>query len=133
MTDGGTRDTEDATLDILEGSADRGRGRGQALRGNPPPPPPPCAPISIEELLVTKNELMSVLVHNEACHGPECPQHHQHQDMNTSYSDFMATHPLIFSGANGPLDTDDWLRTTESKFGMLHSKSIKILCMPPSS
>ena len=40
--------------------------------------------------------------------------------MNTSYSDFLATHPPLFSGAKNPLEADDWLRTTESKFGLLH-------------
>jgi hypothetical protein len=40
--------------------------------------------------------------------------------MNTSYSDFLTTHPLVFSGAKGPLDVDDWLHTIESKFGLLH-------------
>jgi hypothetical protein len=33
-----TKAAEEATLDILEGCA--GRGRGQALCGNAPPPPP---------------------------------------------------------------------------------------------
>jgi hypothetical protein len=40
--------------------------------------------------------------------------------MNTSYSDFLVTHPLIFSRAKDPLDADDWLRTTKSKLGLLH-------------
>jgi hypothetical protein len=114
-----TRDTEDVTLDIAEGSAGYGHGHGQAPRHNPLPPPP-RAPVSIEELLATQNELMRVLVQNEAHRGVERHKHHRHQDMNTSYSDFLATHPLIFSGAKDPLDADDWLRTTDSKFGLLH-------------
>jgi hypothetical protein len=40
--------------------------------------------------------------------------------MNTSYIDFLVTHPPIFSGAKDLLETDDWLRITESKFGVLH-------------
>jgi hypothetical protein len=40
--------------------------------------------------------------------------------MNMSYSDFLATHPLIFSRAKDVLEADDWLCTTESKFGLLH-------------
>jgi hypothetical protein len=56
-----TRATEDAALDIPEGSAGRGCGRGQASHAKPPPPQP-CEPISIEELLATQNELMRVLV-----------------------------------------------------------------------
>jgi hypothetical protein len=55
------RATEDAVLDVLEGSAGRGRGRGQALHANPLAPPP-HAPVRIEELLATQNELMRVLV-----------------------------------------------------------------------
>jgi hypothetical protein len=37
-----------------------------------------------------------------------------------SYSDFLSTHPLIFSRARDPLDADDWICTTESKFSLLH-------------
>jgi hypothetical protein len=37
-----------------------------------------------------------------------------------SYSEFLATHSPLFSGAKDPLEVDDWLRTTESKFGVLH-------------
>jgi hypothetical protein len=37
-----------------------------------------------------------------------------------SYSDFLVTHPPIFSGAKDPLEADDWLCTTESKFSLLH-------------
>jgi hypothetical protein len=40
--------------------------------------------------------------------------------MNTSYFDFLATFPSVFFGAKGPLDADNWLCTTESKFGLLH-------------
>jgi hypothetical protein len=81
-----TRATEDATLDIPEGSDGRGHGCGQVLHANPPPPPP-RAPVSIEDLLATQNELMRVLMHNEANRGEERLQHHRQQDMNMSYSD----------------------------------------------
>jgi hypothetical protein len=40
--------------------------------------------------------------------------------MNTSYSEFLAAHPPLFSGGKDPLEADDWLRTTESKFSLLH-------------
>jgi hypothetical protein len=33
-----------------------------------------------------------------------------------SYSEFLSTHPPLFSGAKDPLKVDDWLHTTESKF-----------------
>jgi hypothetical protein len=40
--------------------------------------------------------------------------------MNTSYLDFLATHLPVFSRAKDPLDVDDWLCTTKSKFSLLH-------------
>jgi hypothetical protein len=63
---------------------------------------------------------MRILVHNEANHGVEHQQHHRQQDMNTSYSDILATHLPVSSRANDALDADDWLFTTKSKFGLLH-------------
>jgi hypothetical protein len=40
--------------------------------------------------------------------------------MNTSYLEFLETHLPLFSGAKDPLEADNWLRTTESKFGLLY-------------
>jgi hypothetical protein len=36
------------------------------------------------------------------------------------YSDFLATHPLVFADATDPLEADSWLRTIESKFVLLY-------------
>jgi hypothetical protein len=69
-----TRAAEDATLDILEGSIRCGR--GQVPHANPPPPLSQAA-VRIEDMLATQNELMWVLVRNEANRGVECPQHHR--------------------------------------------------------
>jgi hypothetical protein len=63
---------------------------------------------------------MTLLIQNEVRHGVERLQHPRYQDMNMSYSEFLATHPLLFSGGKDPLEADDWLRTTESKFSLLH-------------
>jgi hypothetical protein len=40
--------------------------------------------------------------------------------MNMSYSEFLSTHTPLFSRAKDPLEADDWLRTIESKFDLLH-------------
>ncbi len=114
-----TRTTDDDVLDIPEGSAPHGRGRRQPSRGNAPSPPM-HPPISLEQLLATQNELMTLLIQNEARRGAERPQHPRYQDMNTSYSEFLATHPPLFSGGRDPLEADDWLRTIESKFRLLN-------------
>jgi hypothetical protein len=71
-----TRAVEDVTLDIPEGSTGRGSGHGEAPHDNPPPPPP-HAPVSIEQLLATQNELMRVLMQNEAHRGADHLQHHR--------------------------------------------------------
>jgi hypothetical protein len=65
-----TRTFEDPILDIPKGSI--GRGRGQAPSGNAPPPPP-HAPISLEDLLATENDLMHLIVNNEIRSVAECP------------------------------------------------------------
>jgi hypothetical protein len=61
-----------------------------------------------------------MLIQNEAHHGAERPQHPRYQDMNTSYSEFLVIHLPLFSGGKDPLEADGWLRTTESKFSLLH-------------
>jgi hypothetical protein len=69
-----TRTTDDDVLDIPEGSTPRERGRGQPSCGNAPPPPLHPS-VSLEQLLATQNELMTLLIQNEAHRGAERPQH----------------------------------------------------------
>jgi hypothetical protein len=107
-----TRTSEDSILDTLEGSV--GCGRGQVPRGDAPPPPP----VSLEQLLATQNELMRRLIENDEHCGTERQQPH-HQEKDSSYSDFLATHPPVFANAIDPLEADSWLYKTESKFGLL--------------
>jgi hypothetical protein len=111
-----TRACEDPILDIPEGFARRGR--GQAPRGNAPPPLP-RALVSLEQLLAMQNDLMHLIVENETHRVAEHPQP-QHQDWDSSYSDFLATHSPVFTDATGPLEADNWLCTIESMFGLLH-------------
>jgi hypothetical protein len=61
-----------------------------------------------------------MLVQNEAHRGVDRPHHHRHPDMNTSYSEFLVTHPLIFSEVKDQFEADDWLCTIKSKFCLLH-------------
>jgi hypothetical protein len=103
-----TRTSEDPILDIPEGSA--GRGRGNA---------PPCPPVSLEQLPAMQNDLMRRLVENDEHHGAE-RQQPRHQESDSSYLDFLATHPLVFADATNPLEAGSWLSTTESKFRLLH-------------
>jgi hypothetical protein len=109
-----------------------------AARGTPPPPPPPPLPVSIEQLLATQNELMRVLTENLVqCEA--CPPHRQ-PGVETSYTDFLPTHPPTFVEAIDPLEVDNWLCIIESKFGLLHCTEIhktlfmaQQLCGPTSA
>jgi hypothetical protein len=40
--------------------------------------------------------------------------------MDSSYLDFLATHPPVFAVATNRSEVDSWLRTTESMFRLLH-------------
>jgi hypothetical protein len=111
-----TRTFKELSLDSPEGSA--GRGRGQVPCGSAPPPPP-RPPVGLEQLLATQNDLIRRLIENDEHSGAE-RQQLRHQERDSLYSDFLATHPPVFVDATDPLEADSWLRTTESKFGLLH-------------
>jgi hypothetical protein len=108
-----TRTVKELNRDSPEGSL--GRGCGQVPCGGAPPPPP----VNLEQLLATQNDLMRRLIENDERRGAE-RQQPRHQERDSSYSDFLATHPLVFADAIAPLEADSWRRTTESKFGLLH-------------
>jgi hypothetical protein len=110
------RTSEDPILDIPKGSV--GRGHGQVPRGGAPPPPP-RPPVSLEQLLTTQNDFMRRLVENGECRGAK-HQQPRHQDRDSSYSDFLVTPSPVFANATDSLEADSWLRTMESKFGLLH-------------
>jgi hypothetical protein len=94
-----TRTSEDSILDIPMGSV--GCGRGQVPHGGAPPPPP----ASLEQLLATQNDLMRRLVENDECRGAE-RQQPQHQERDSWYSNFLATHLLVFAELTDPLEAD---------------------------
>jgi hypothetical protein len=62
---------------------------------------------------------MRRLMENDKRCGAE-RQQPQHQERDSSYSDFLATHPPVFADGTDPLEADSWLCTTKSKFGLHH-------------
>ncbi|GJN27991.1 hypothetical protein PR202_gb16067 [Eleusine coracana subsp. coracana] len=46
-------------------------------------------------------------------------RNNNNQPRQSTYSDFLSTHPPTFERDREPLDADHWLRQTESKFGLL--------------
>jgi hypothetical protein len=73
----------------------------------------------LEQLLATQNDLLRRLVENGEHRGAE-HQQPRHQERDSSYSDFLATHPPVFADVTDPLEADRWLFTIKSKFGLLH-------------
>jgi hypothetical protein len=71
--------------------------------------------------LATHNDLMRRLVENDEHRGAE-RQQPRHQERNSSYLDFLATHLPVFADATDPLEANSWLCTTESKFELLQNK-----------
>jgi hypothetical protein len=94
-----TRTSKDSILDIPEGSV--GRGHGQVPCGGAPPPPP----VTLEQLLAMRNELMRRLSENDERHGTK-RQHPRHKERDSLYSDFLATHPPVFADVTDPLEAD---------------------------
>jgi hypothetical protein len=47
-------------------------------------------------------------------------QQPRHQERDSSYSDFLPTHPPVFTDVTDPLEVDSWLYTIESRFLLLH-------------
>jgi hypothetical protein len=43
----------------------------------------------------------------------------------TTYDDFAAAHPPLFTEAGEPLEAGHWLRVIESKFGLLHCTEVQ--------
>jgi hypothetical protein len=43
----------------------------------------------------------------------------------TTYNDFAATHPPLFTEAGEPLEADHWLRVVESMFGLLRCTEVQ--------
>jgi hypothetical protein len=43
----------------------------------------------------------------------------------TTYSDFAATHPLLFIEVGEPLEANHWLRVMESKFRLLRCTEVQ--------
>jgi hypothetical protein len=66
-----------------------------------------------------QNDLMHLIIENEMRRVSE-HQQPRHQDRDSSYSEFLATHPPIFVDAMDPLEVDNRLRAIESKFWLLH-------------
>jgi hypothetical protein len=98
-----SRSIEESVFDIIRPSARRGQAPHGPSHGNAPPPPPPRLLVNLVKLLATQNELMRMLMENDACRGAGHLQHPHQQDMDSSYSEFLVTHLPLFYEPMEPL------------------------------
>jgi hypothetical protein len=95
-------------------------------QGNGNPPPPPSLVQSIASILESRDEqteLLWQLIANSICDGNGA--RNAPAPALTTYSDFTATHPPLFTEAGEPLEADHWLRVMESKFGLLRCTEVQ--------
>jgi hypothetical protein len=96
----------------------------QANGSNPPPPPSLAQAItSILESRDEQTELLRQLVANSTCGGNGA--RNNPTPALTTYNDFAATHPPIFTEEGEVLKADLWLRAIESKFGLLRCMEVQ--------
>jgi hypothetical protein len=98
-----------------------GRGDARAAQSNGNPPPLPTLTQAIASILESRDEhtkLVRQLV-DDSTHGGNGVRNSQGQ-APTTYAEFLATRSPSFTEVGEPLEADYWLRTIESKFGLLH-------------
>jgi hypothetical protein len=76
---------------------------------------------SILESHDEQTELLRPLVTNSTSGGNGA----RNAPAPTTYDDFAATHPPLFTKAGEPLEADHWLRVIESKFGLLRCTEVQ--------
>jgi hypothetical protein len=95
------------------------RGDPEPAHPNRNPPPPPTLAQAITLILVSRDEqteLLRKLVANSA-HGGQWARNALALAPAT-YSDFAATHPLLFTETREPLEADHWLWVIESVWAL---------------
>jgi hypothetical protein len=96
-----------------------GTSRGQEDTPNPPPVPPTLAE-AIAALVNTTTDNTRFL-HEMA--GNQFQQHggraYPQGAHETLYLDFSETRPPLFVKDEDPLETDEWVRVIEQKFGLI--------------
>jgi hypothetical protein len=107
-------------------STHNGWAGAESAQGNGNPPPPPCLAQAIAGILESQDEqteLLRQLMANSA-HGGIGARNAPAPAL-TTYGDFTATHPPLFTEAGEPLKADHWLWVMESKFGLLHCTEVQ--------
>jgi hypothetical protein len=102
------------------------RGDPEPAHQNGNPPPLPTLVQVIASILESRDEhieMLRQLVANSALGGHGA--RNASAPALTTYSDFVATYPPLFTEEREPLEADHWLQVIESKFGLLHYTEVQ--------
>ena len=94
----------------------RGRGRGRGNGGN--------APITVEELMQTQNEMMHVFMqHLQQQPPPPPPPPPVH--VRDKRGEFMKGRPLVFTHSADSMEAGDWLRAVERQLNIAQCNDLE--------
>ena len=81
------------------------------------------APISVEKLMHTQNEMMhAFLQHLQHQPAPPPPPHVYVMD---KHGEFMKGRPLVFTHSTDPMEVDDWLRVVEKQLNIAQCNDLE--------
>ena len=95
-------------------------GAGTSEDGGIPNAPP--VPPTLTEAIAALANAATLFAQNQGNRGERRGRHDNHE---TTYVDFTETRPPVFTKADEPLEADDWLRTMEQKFSLIHCTEIQ--------
>ena len=98
----------------------RGQSSNQGEDGLPEAPP---VPPSLADAIIALANAANAFAQNQGQRGERRGRNNGNQE--TTYVDFTDTRPPVFTKADEPLEADDWLRTMEQKFGLIHCTEIQ--------
>ena len=93
----------------------RGRGRGHGNGGN--------APIAVEELMQTQNEMMHVFMQHLQLQPPPPPPPPIH--VRDKRGEFMKGRPPVFTHSADPTKADDWLCAVERQLNIAQCNDLE--------
>jgi hypothetical protein len=105
-----------------------GRAGAESSQENGNPPPPPSLAQAIASILESRDkqtELLRQLVASSARGGNGARNAPTPAPAPTTYGEFAATHPPLFTEAGETLEDDHWLRVMEYKFGLLRCTEVQ--------
>ena len=102
--------------------AARGRGRGRGRGNGNDNGNGGNAPITVEELMQTQNQMMHVFMQHLQQQPPPTPPPIHVRDKR---GEFMKGRPPVFTHSADPMEADDWLRAVERQLNITQCNDLE--------